>query len=278
MKRLENKIAIVTGAGSIGPGWGNGKAAAVLYAREGATVFAVDVNLAAAEETCDLIKTEGGNCTAYAANVAAADEVRTLVETCMRTYGRVDVLHNNVGIVATGGPVELNEADWDRSMAVNAKSVFLLCKHVLPIMQAQAANAFGIRGAIVNIGTVGGLRWVGVPYIAYSASKAAVIQMTQSVALQYARKGIRCNCVIPGFIDTPLVKKSLAATYASSNDPNAMDKVTAARNRLCPMGHQGDAWDVAYAALFLASDEAKYITGTNLMVDGGLGATTVTLE
>ena len=269
MKRLENKVAIVTGAGSIGPGWGNGKAAAVLYAREGAKVFAVDVNLTAAEETCGLIKAEGGDCTAYAANVAVADEVRALVEACVQTYGRVDVLHNNVGIVATGGPVELSEADWDRSMAVNAKSVFLLCKQVLPIMETQG------RGSIVNIGTVGGVRWVGVPYIAYSASKAAVIQMTQSVALQYARKGIRCNCVIPGFIDTPLVKKSLAATYASSDE---MDKVTAARNRLCPMGHQGDAWDVAHAALFLASDEAKYITGTNIFVDGGLSATTVTFE
>jgi NAD(P)-dependent dehydrogenase (short-subunit alcohol dehydrogenase family) len=275
MKRLENKVAIVTGAGSIGPGWGNGKAAAVLYAREGAQVFAVDVNLAAAEETRRLIQAEGGQCVAYAANVAVADDVRGLVETCVQTYGRVDVLHNNVGIVATGGPVELSEADWDRSMAVNAKSVFLLCKHVLPIMEQQGANASGIRGTIVNIGTVGGVRWVGVPYIAYSASKAAVIQMTQSVALQYARKGIRCNCVIPGFIDTPLVKQSLAATYASSDE---MDKVTAARNKLCPMGHQGDAWDVAHAALFLASDEAKYITGTNIFVDGGLSATTVTFE
>ena len=277
-KRIENKVVIVTGAGSIGPGWGNGKAAAVLYAREGAKVFAVDVNLAAAEETCGLIKAEGGECVAHAANVASADDVRGLVETCMATYGRVDILHNNVGIVATGGPVELSEADWDRSMAVNAKSVFLLCKQVLPIMEAQAANASGIRGAIVNIGTVGGLRWVGVPYIAYAASKAAVIQMTQSVALQYARTGIRCNCVIPGFIDTPLVKKSLAATYALSTGTDEMDKVTAARNKLCPMGHQGDAWDVAYAALFLASDEAKYITGTNILVDGGLSATTVTFE
>ena len=264
---MQDKVVIVTGAGSIGPGWGNGKAAAVLYAREGATVFAVDVNLAAAEETCGLIRAEGGDCVAYAANVALADAVRGLVEICVKQYGRIDILHNNVGIVATGGPVELDEADWDRSMAVNAKSVFLLCKFVLPVMEAQG------RGAIVNIGTVGGLRWVGVPYIAYAASKAAVIQMTQSVALQYARKGIRCNCVIPGFIDTPLVKKSLAATYASAEE---MDKVNAARNKLCPMGHQGDAWDVAYAALFLASDEAKYITGTNILVDGGLSATTVT--
>jgi NAD(P)-dependent dehydrogenase (short-subunit alcohol dehydrogenase family) len=264
--RVQNKTALVTGAGSIGPGWGNGKAAAVLYAREGAKVFAVDVNLAAAEETCSLIKAEGGECVAYVANVALADEVRALVETCVQTYGRIDILHNNVGIVQTGGPVELSEADWDRSMAVNAKSVFLLCKHVLPLMEAQGA------GAIVNIGTVGGMRWVGVPYLAYAASKAAVIQMTQTIALQYARRGIRCNCVIPGFIDTPLVKKSLASTYASSAE---MDKVTAARNRLCPMGHQGDAWDVAYAALFLASDEAKYITGSNIMVDGGLSATTV---
>jgi NAD(P)-dependent dehydrogenase (short-subunit alcohol dehydrogenase family) len=265
-ERVKDKVVLVTGAGSVGPGWGNGKAAAVLYAREGARVFAVDMNLAAAQETQAIIAGAGGQCVAVDGDVSVADAVRALVAQCVAEFGRIDILHNNVGIVTTGGPIELDEAQWDRSLAVNAKSIFLMAKHVLPVMLAQG------HGVIVNIASVGGMRWVGVPYLAYAASKAAVIQMTQSIALQYARRGIRCNCVVPGFIDTPLVQKSLAATYASSAE---MDDVRAARNKLCPMGHQGDAWDVAYAALFLASDEAKYITGTHLLVDGGLSATTV---
>jgi len=266
--RLKDKVVLVTGAGSIGPGWGNGKAAAVLFAREGATVFAADINLAAAEETCKLIRAEGGTCAALAANVADAGSTAHLVAACLAQFGRIDVLHNNVGIVETGGPVELSEAGWDRSMDVNAKSIFLMCKHVLPHMVERGS------GAIVNIASVGGMRWIGVPYIGYAASKAAVLQMTQSIALQYARAGIRCNAVVPGFLDTPLVQKSMAQSYAS---PDEKDAVRAARDKLCPMGHQGDAWDVAYAALFLASDEAKYITGAHLMVDGGLSATSVTL-
>ena len=263
---------LVTGAGSIGPGWGNGKAAAVLFAREGARVFAADINLVAAEETRDLIRGEGGICVAAAANVADAASSQQMVDACLAEFGRIDVLHNNVGIVQTGGPVELSEANWDRSMDVNAKSIFLTCKHVLPHMAERGT------GAIVNIASVGGMRWIGVPYIAYAASKAAVLQMTQSIALQYARAGIRCNAVVPGFIDTPLVQKSMAASYSTAEEQaKAQAEVKAARDRLCPMGHQGDAWDVAYAALFLASDEAKYITGTHLLVDGGLSATSVTL-
>lgn len=267
MNRLQGKVALVSGAGSIGPGWGNGKATAVLYAREGAKVFALDRNLSAAEETRDLIKHEGGECVAWAGDVSDDGAVQTLVAQCMTAFGRIDILHNNVGIVETGGPIELSEVRWERAMNVNAKSVLLTCKHVLPHMLAQG------NGAIVNIASVGGMRWIGVPYIAYAASKAAVIQMTQSIALQYAAQNIRCNCVAPGYIDTPLVHQSLANSYDAEADRL---QVTEARNRLCPMGHQGDAWDVAYAALFLASDEAKYITGHTLVVDGGLSATTIT--
>ena len=267
MNRLTNKVALVTGAGSIGPGWGNGKATAVLYAREGAKVLAVDRNLAAAQETCNLIQQEGGRCLAGDGDVSDDASVQAMVAQCLASFGRIDILHNNVGIVETGGPIELSEERWERSMNVNAKSVLLTCKHVLPHMLAQGG------GAIVNIASVGGLRWIGVPYIAYAASKAAVMQMTQSIALQYAAQHIRCNCVAPGYIDTPLVHQSLANSYAADAD---RQRVTEARNRLCPMGHQGDAWDVAYAALFLASDEAKYITGQTLVVDGGLSATTIT--
>lgn len=267
MNRLQNKVALITGAGSIGPGWGNGKATAVLYAREGAKIFAVDLNLAAAEETRNLIQNEGGECIAWAGDVADNTSVQAMVAQCIAVFGRIDILHNNVGIVETGGPVELSEARWERAMNVNAKSVLLTSKHAIPHMLTQG------KGAIINIASVGGMRWIGVPYIAYAASKAAVMQMTQSIALQYAAQGIRCNCVAPGYIDTPLVHQSLANSY----DAEANSKrVTEARNRLCPMGQQGDAWDVAYAALFLASDEAKYVTGHTLVVDGGLSASTIT--
>lgn len=262
MKRLEGKIAIVTGAGSAGPGWGNGKAAAVLFAREGASVFAIDVNPAAVQETAALIAAEGGCCIANTADVSRAADVADAVARCMREFGRVDVLHHNVGIVRTGGPVELSEEDWDRTQAVNVKSLFLMCKHVLPPMEAQG------RGAIVAVSSVGGIRWTGIPYVAYAASKAAVLQFTQSVALQYARKGIRCNAVIPGLIDTPLVRASLSSAY----DGASMNEIVRRRHEQAPVGRMGDAWDVAYAALFLACDESRYITGTSIVVDGGLSA------
>jgi NAD(P)-dependent dehydrogenase (short-subunit alcohol dehydrogenase family) len=262
--RLQDKIALVTGAGSAGPGWGNGKATAVLFAREGARVFAVDINFDAARETQALIQAEGGHCVAYAADVSRADQVEVLVRACILEYGRIDVLHNNVGIVLSGGPVELSEQDWDRTAAVNVKSLFLMCKHVLPHMDAAG------RGAIVNVSSVGGTRWTGMPYVAYASSKAAVLQFTQSVALQYARRGIRSNAVIPGLIDTPLVQKSLGAVYGDAD----LAEVRRKRDAQAPMGHMGDAWDVAHAALFLASDEARYITGTSIVVDGGLSAST----
>lgn len=261
-RRLAGKIAIVTGAGSAGPGWGNGKATAVLFAREGAAVLAVDVRLEAARETQAIIEAEGGRCIAHSADVSKAADVEGIAARCVTEFGRVDVLHNNVGIVVTGGPVELSEADWDRTAAVNVKSLFLMCKHVLPLMEVQGG------GAIVNVSSVGGIRWTGIPYVAYASSKAAVLQFTQSVALQYARRRIRCNAVVPGLIDTPLVRASLAKIYGDAD----IDAIKRRRDEQAPMGHMGDAWDVAHAALFLASDEAKYITGTSIVVDGGLSA------
>lgn len=262
MNRLTGKIALVTGAGSAGPGWGNGKAAAVLYAREGAALFIADANLDAVWETQKIIASEGGMCTAFVADVSKVDDVRAMVEACVARYGRVDVLHNNVGIVLTGGPVELSEADWDRTADVNVKSVFLTCKYALPHMERQGG------GSIVNVSSVGGIRWTGIPYVAYAASKAAVLQVTQSVALQYASKNIRCNAVVPGLIDTPLVRASLSKVY----DEAAIEDIKRRRDAQAPMGRMGDAWDVAYAALYLASDEAKYVTATSIIVDGGLSA------
>jgi len=258
--RLQDKVAIVTGAGSSGPGWGNGKATAVLFAREGARVLAVDADREALEETRSIIREEGGVSEPRVADVTDATQVEDLVRHCVATFGRIDILHNNVGIVEVGGCVEASEASWDRVMDVNLKSMFHTCKAVLPHMEGQG------RGVIVNISSIAGLRWLGVPYISYTASKAAILGFTQSIALEYARKGIRANCILPGLMNTPMIVKPLAGIYGQGD----VEKMLAARAAQCPTGVMGDAWDVAYAALFLASDEARYITGTQLVVDGGL--------
>jgi NAD(P)-dependent dehydrogenase (short-subunit alcohol dehydrogenase family) len=258
--RLAGKAAIVTGAASIGPGWGNGKAAAVLFAREGARVFAIDRNEKAAEETRDIIRSEGGVCEVFAADVTRSPEVEAATRRCLEAFGAIDILHNNVGVLATGGPVELDEREWDRLATVNLKSMFLTCKHALPVMVRQG------RGAIVNIGSIAGIRDLGVPYVAYSTTKGAVLAFTRSVALQYASKGIRANTILPGLMDTPMVDATLAGAYAQGD----LEKMKAIRHAQCPMGRMGDAWDVARAALFLASDDARYITGAELVVDGGL--------
>jgi NAD(P)-dependent dehydrogenase (short-subunit alcohol dehydrogenase family) len=258
--RLKNTVALVSGAGSSGPGWGNGKATAVLFAREGAKVLAADINLDAALETKRIIEAEAGICEAVAGDVSRADDVAAVVDACILAFGRIDVLHNNIGIVEVGGPVETSEESWDRVNDVNLKSMFLTGKQVLPHMERQG------KGAIVNIASVSGIRWLGVPYISYAATKAAVIQFTRVVALQYARSGIRANSILPGMMNTPMVHAAeVIAAYGGS-----AEEMVRRRDEQCPMGRMGDAWDVAYAALFLASDEAKYITGTELVVDGGL--------
>ena len=258
--RLKEKVALVSGAGSSGPGWGNGKATAVLFAREGARVLAADINLDAAVETKRIIEGEGGVCEAVAGNVSLAHNVAAMVDACIAAFGRIDVLHNNVGIVEVGGPVETTEDSWDRVNDVNLKSMFLTCKQVLPHMERQG------KGAIVNIASVSGIRWLGVPYISYAATKAAVIQFTRVIALQYARSSIRANSILPGMMNTPMVHApGVIAAYGGS-----AEEMVRRRDEQCPMGRMGYAWDVAYAALFLASDEAKYITGTELVVDGGL--------
>lgn len=259
-ERLKNKVAIVTGAGSIGPGWGNGKATAVLFAREGAKIFAADINPAAAEETKSIIDQDGGICNVMKVDVSRSEEVKSMIDQCMETYGRIDVLHNNVGIVVLGGPSETSEEAWDRVMAINLKSMFLTCKYALPHMERQGG------GTIINISSVAAIRYTGIPYITYYASKAGILGLTQGIALQYAAKNIRANCILPGLMDTPLIREPLKDFYAAGD----VEKMIEIRNKQCPTGKMGNAWDVAYAALFLASDEAKYITGTQLIVDGGL--------
>jgi len=258
--RLKDKVAIVTGAGSVGPGWGNGKATAVLFAREGANVFAVDINLSAAEETKSIIDQEGGDCTVCQVDVSRSSQVKAMAERCIEQYGRIDILHNNVGIVEVGGPVEISEENWDKVMRVNVKSMFLTCKHSLPYMIKQGG------GTIVNISSIGAIRHLGYPCVSYCASKGSVNQLTQNIAIQYAEKGIRANCVLPGLMNTPMIVEPLKHSYAQGD----VEKMIKIRDALCPMKKMGDAWDVAYASLFLASDEAKYITGIQLVVDGGI--------
>ena len=259
--RLDGRVALVVGAGSSGPGFGIGKATAVLFAREGARVLAADLDAEAARETVALIEAEGGAAAAFAADASDAAQVDELVRACVERFGRVDVLQNNVGVVVLGGIAELTEEQWDRVHAVNLKSFFLTCRAVLPLMEAQGS------GAIVNVSSIASIRWTGLPYTAYATSKAAVNQLTQSIAIEYAAKGVRCNAVLPGVMDTPLVERSLVDAYGGD-----LDAARAERNARCPTGAMGDAWDVAQASLFLAGDEARYITGHCLVVDGGLTA------
>ena len=262
MQRLQGKSALVVGAGSIGPGWGNGKATALTFARHGARVFCVDRNAAAADETAALIAAEGLEATAFTADVSRIDEVEAMVGACLRAYGRIDVLDNNVGIAELGGVVEVSEADWDRVFAVNLKSAFFAMKHVIPVMERQGG------GSIINISSIASIRQTGVSYVTYAASKAAMNQMTRTTAVEYASRHIRVNCILPGLMKTPMVENAVGLTtaYGQGN----VDAMWRARDAQVPMGHMGDAWDVANAALFLASDESKYVTGIELIVDGGL--------
>jgi NAD(P)-dependent dehydrogenase (short-subunit alcohol dehydrogenase family) len=259
--RLKGKVAIVTGCGSVGPGWGNGKAISVLFAREGARVFGIDRDADAAAETRGLIEIEGGTCLTRVADVGAADQVAQSIDACLEAFGRIDILVNNVGIARVGGPAELDESAWDEVTRVNLKSVYLTCRHVLPVMERQHS------GAIVNNASIAAWGWCGVNYGVYGTTKGVIVSMTRSIAIQYARAGIRANCVCPGLMNTPLVHKALTTVYGEEGD---IDTLIKTRDAQCPMGHMGDAWDTAYATLYLASDEAKYVTGIELNVDGGM--------
>jgi NAD(P)-dependent dehydrogenase (short-subunit alcohol dehydrogenase family) len=259
--RLEGKIALVFGAGSVGAGWGNGKAAAVEFARQGATVAAVDLQLGAAEETCGIISSEGlAAPLAFAADVTKSDQIQKAVEGVVAKHGRVDVLHNNVGLPKMGGPPELSEEDWDFALAVNLKSVYLTCKHVLPHMLKQK------KGSITNISSIAAIRWTGYPYPAYYAAKGGVNQLTVGLALQYAAEGIRVNCIMPGMMNTPHIHQNISGQYQDA------DEMVRKRDESCPMGVMGTGWDIAKAAAFLNSDDAQYITGVCIPVDGGISA------
>lgn len=260
MTRLADRVALVFGAGSVGPGWGNGKASAVAYARAGARVVCVDINRSAAEETVGIIRGEGGKAEALACDVTKLMEVEDVVARTKALFGPVDILHNNVGHAKMGGPPDLSEDEWRREMDLNVTGMFLACKVVIPTMQARG------RGVITNISSSAGIRYVGYPYTSYYAAKGAVNQFTVGVALQYARDGIRCNAILPGLMDTPLIYQQISVQYASPDD------MVKARHEATPMGRMGTGWDVANAAVFLASDEASYINAVCLPVDGGFTA------
>src|SRR3972149_6592826 len=228
--RLKNKIALVVGAGSIGPGWGNGKATAVAFAREGAKVLCADIDLKAAEETVAIIKGEGGDARAFRSDVTKGADVAAMVEACLKAYGRIDVLDNNVGIAAVGGVVEVSEAEWDRVHAVNLKSAFLAMKHVIPVMERQGG------GSIINISSIASIRYTGLPHSPYHATQAALNHLTRTTAAQYAPKQIRVNAILPGLLETPMVLKSagLADAYGGKEE-----EVWKAGARQVPMGFGG---------------------------------------
>lgn len=257
---LSGRTVLVAGGGSAGPGWSIGRASCVTYARLGAQVCVVDRDAASADETTALIRAEGGSALTLQGDLAEEGDIVRVFAAAREHYGRIDVLHHNAGIGKTGGPMETSAADLERVHAVNVRSLLLCTQQVLPGMVEQG------RGAIVAIASVAGMRYVGYPHLAYSVTKAAVMQFTRMVAQQYAPHGVRANTVVPGLIDTPRI----AGTVAHMFSQDSLDEARQARARQVPMGRMGSAWEVAHACAFLASDAAAYITGTELVVDGGL--------
>jgi len=260
--RLQDKVAIVVGAGCVGSGWGNGRAIAFRFAQEGARVWALDRDLDRLEETLARVRDIGGTIEARACDATDSAAVAATVRACREACGRVDILVNNVGGSAPGGPVEMSEEAFDAQVAYNLKSAFLGCKHALPLMEAQGS------GAIVNVASTSGLRWTGSAQVSYAATKAGIIQMTRVIAVQYAARGIRANSVVPGQLHTPMVEARLAKQRAGGD----VDLLLRQRQARIPLGFMGDGIDTANAALFLASDEARFVTGTELVVDGGMTA------
>ncbi len=257
--RLENKVAIITGAGqTAGQTIGNGRATAMLFAKEGAKVFLTDLNLASAEETASMIEAEGGEAVAMEMNVAREGDCEDMVRKCTEAFGRIDILHNNVGIgFQDGGITRLKLENWQRIMDVNLTSMFLTCKHVVPVMRDQES------GSIVNISSVAAIASTGM--LAYKTSKAGILALTENVAMANAKYGVRANCIMPGLMNTPMAIEGYSAAQGRSRE-----EVIEARDSRVPLRQKmGTGWDVAYAALFLASDEANFITGVTLPVDGG---------
>ena len=263
MLDLKGKIAIVSGCGSIGDGFGNGRAIATLLARQGAKVIGTDINEEAGNNTSDFIKKEGNDFTFYKVNMTNENDVKKFFDQSESQNKKIDILVNVVGQSEPGGPVEIDTSTWQQQFMLNLNTAYFCIKCAIPMMEKN------LGGSIVNISSVAALRYVGKPQVGYSASKAALMQMTKTTAVIEAKKNIRLNCVVPGLMHTPLVDR-LAQKYADGDYEGFVRQ----RHNQVPMGRMGESWDVANAVLFLCSDEAKYITGTELIVDGGLVAAT----
>ncbi len=260
VNRLKDKIAIVVGAGQQpGDTIGNGRATSILFAREGAKVMCVDKNLESAQVTHSMIDKEGGESFAFEANIVREDDCRQMAEKCVEVYGRIDILVNNVGVgEGDRNIVKLSEEVWDRIFNTNLKGMVFTSRYVLPVMEKQK------NGSIINISSVASV-CAPVPIPAYKISKSGVNSLTQLLAQQYAKKGIRVNAIMPGLLNTPIAIEGMSKALGTSKED-----IRKFRNKLVPLkGGMGDAWDTAYAVLFLASDEAKFITGVILPVDGG---------
>jgi NAD(P)-dependent dehydrogenase (short-subunit alcohol dehydrogenase family) len=257
---LTGRVIFVSGGGSAGPGWSIGRASCVTYARLGANVCVVDRDQASAEETTRLILEEGGIAKTFVGDVSEQDQVKRLFNEARQQLGPIDVLHHNVGIGKVGGPMETSAEDFDRIHKVNVASLLLAAQEVLPEMVSRG------KGNIIAISSVAGMRYLGYPHLAYSVTKAANTQFIRMIAQQYADKGIRANTVVPGLIDTPRIANTVAKMFSE----NGLDEARVARDRQVPMGRSGTAWEVAHACAFLVSDAASYITGTELVVDGGI--------
>lgn len=268
---LSGKTALVTGAGSVGQGWGNGKATAVLLARQGARVFGLDRDEEALALTGKIFAIEGmaERWASQVCDVTQSADVAAAVEACVARFGAIDILVNNVGGSAPGDPVSMPEDAWRAQIDLNLTSAFLACKHTLPVMERQFAET-GNGGSIVNVGSIGAMTYQvgGRVSAGYAASKAGLVAFGKSTAIAYVRKGIRVNTVIPGVMHTPLVEHRLVSQLGADDAARLIEQ----RHASVPIGRMGDAWDVAHAALFLASDEAGYVTATEIVVDGGMTA------
>jgi NAD(P)-dependent dehydrogenase (short-subunit alcohol dehydrogenase family) len=266
MHSLEGKVALVIGLGQTGTeGWGIGAACAIIFARQGATVFGGNRSLASTAKTQEAIREAGQQCEIVLTDATDSESVKNLVDACMAKHGRIDILLTNVGQSQPGTPASMTEETWDSQMDINLKSVYLAFHHVLPIMEKQPTG-----GAVVCISSIAGIRYIGKPQIGYNTAKAAIMQLVKATAVMYADKGVRLNTVVPGLMNTPYIK-SLADRFPQEGGFEAFCKM---RDAQVPMGKMGDAWDVANAALFLVSDEARYITGQKIVVDGGITSST----
>ena len=267
MHDLSGKVALVIGLGQSSlHGWGIGSAIAVLLARQGAKIVGGNRSIQSAEITKSRIEQFGGSCDLYQTDASSSASVKALVDVCMQKYGRIDILVNNVGKSAPGDAATMSEEVWDSQIDLNLKSVFLGCHHVLPIMERQQ------DGRVVSISSIAGLRYIGKPQIGYNSAKAAIIHMMKATAVMYADKNVRLNTVVPGLMHTPYTEQ-LAQRYGAETK-SEMAAYMRMREQQVPMSKMGSAWDVANAVLFLVSDEANYITGQELVVDGGITGST----